>query len=219
MTRIDLAGKIDLTLLNPVATERDIGALVSDGFKYPFASVCVPPCHVKLAAGLIKGRPLKITTVVGFPLGFSSTDVKVFESAGALKDGASEIDMVMNISLFKSGRVAAVEEEVRRIVKEASGATVKVIIESCYLTDDEKDIAAELSINAGAKFIKTSTGFGPGGATEHDVRLLGRIAGGRIKVKASGGIKTTEDALKMLSAGADRLGTSSGVGIVEGLKL
>lgn len=218
MTKIELAGKIDLTLLTPVATERDIERLITEAFRYPFASVCVPPCHVGFAAGLIKGTPLGITTVVGFPLGFLSADVKVFEAAAALRDGASEIDMVMNISIFKSGRAPAVEDEIRRVVTEASGATVKVIIEACYLTDAEKEAATELSISAGASFVKTSTGFGPGGATEDDVRLLGSVARGRIKVKASGGIRTTEDALKMLSAGADRLGASSGVAIVEGLK-
>ncbi|MBI5588377.1 MAG: deoxyribose-phosphate aldolase [Deltaproteobacteria bacterium] len=218
MTKEELAGKIDLTLLRPEAREKEIEALVSDGLKYPFASVCVPPCHVPFAKSLIRGNPLKITTVTGFPLGFSSPNAKLFESVEAFGAGASEIDTVINISLLRSGRASVVEKEIRQIVKTLSGAVIKVIIEACYLTDEEKKLALNLSINAGAHFVKTSTGFGPGGAKAEDIRLLSGAAKGRILIKASGGIKTTEDALKMIGAGADRIGTSSGVGIVEGLK-
>ena len=218
MTKEELAGRIDLTLLRPEATEMDIDALVRDGLKYPFASVCVPPCHVGLAKSLIKENPLKITTVTGFPLGFSSPNAKLFEAVEAFGAGASEIDTVINISLLRSGRTSAVEKEIRQIVKTLPCAVIKVIIETCYLTDEEKKLALNLSINAGARFVKTSTGFGPGGARAEDIRLLSDSALGRILIKASGGIKTTEDALKMVEAGAERIGTSSGAGIIEGLK-
>lgn len=217
MTRADLAGKIDLTLLSPVATERDIASLAADGLKYPFASVCVPPCHVALARSIIRDNPLRITAVAGFPLGFSSPDSKLFESVEAFGAGASEIDMVMNVSMLKSGRTSAVEKEIRRVVEALPGAVIKVIIEACYLTDEEKRAALELSVNAGARFVKTSTGWGPGGARVEDIRLLHDAARGRILLKASGGIKTTGDALEIIGAGADRVGSSSGVAIVEGL--
>ncbi|MBI5468165.1 MAG: deoxyribose-phosphate aldolase [Deltaproteobacteria bacterium] len=216
MTRAELAGKIDLTLLSPVATELNIASLVADGLNYRFASVCVPPCHVALARSIIRDNPLKITAVTGFPLGFSSADSKLFESVEAAGCGASEIDMVMNVSLFKSGRTSAVEKEIRRVVEALPGAVIKVIIEACYLTDQEKRLALELSVNAGARFVKTSTGWGPGGARVEDIRLLHDAAQGRILLKASGGIKTTGDALEMIGAGADRVGSSSGVAIVEG---
>jgi deoxyribose-phosphate aldolase len=217
MTRIELASRIDLTLLKPDTVERDIVALVTDGLRYPFATVCVPPCHVGLAVRLIGQGPIKVSTVTGFPLGYSTTRSKVFESAEACEAGASEIDTVMNISLFKSGKFNAVESELRSIVAAAAGAAVKVIIEACYLTDDEKRLALNIAINAGARFVKTSTGWGKGGATVEDIRLLHDEARGRIDIKASGGIKTTEDALRMIEAGAERVGASSGIAIVEGL--
>lgn len=218
MTGRELAGKIDLTLLRPDATEREIALIAADGLKYPFASVCVPPCHVPLVARVIGAGPLKITAVTGFPLGFSSAASKLFEAVEAAGLGASEIDMVMNVSMLKSGNAPAVEEEIRRIVAALPGTVVKVIIEAYYLTDGEKRLALELSVNAGARFVKTSTGYGPGGANAGDVRLLHEAARGRILIKASGGIKTTGDALEMIEAGAGRIGSSSGVAIVEGLR-
>ena len=218
MTRAELAGRIDLTLLRPEATEREIELITADGLKYPFASVCVPPCHVALARSVIGAGPLKVTAVAGFPLGFSTPASKLAESLDAAGNGASEIDMVMNISLLKSGRASAVEDEIRLVVEALPKTVVKVIIEACYLSDEEKLLALELSVNAGARFVKTSTGYGPGGARAGDVRLLSSAARGRILVKASGGIKTTRDAIEMLTAGAERIGSSTGLAIVEGLE-
>jgi len=218
MTRNELAGKIDLTLLKPDATERDIELLVDEGLKHPFASVCVPPCHVALARRAIGAAPLKITAVAGFPLGFSSASSKLYESVEAVSLGASEIDLVMNISLLKSGRTLAVTDEIRQAVQALPGAVIKVIIEACYLTEAQKRLAVEVSVDAGAAFVKTSTGYGPGGADVSDIRLLKDAAAGRIRIKAAGGIKTTSQTLAMLSAGADRVGSSSGAAIVEGLE-
>ncbi len=217
MTRGELAAKIDLTLLRPEATESEIARVAADGLKYPFASVCVPPCHVALAKSVIGAGPLRITAVTGFPLGFSTTASKLAESVEAAGNGASEIDMVMNISMLKSGRASAVEEEIRLVAEALPETVVKVIIEACYLSDEEKLLALELSVNAGARFVKTSTGYGPGGAKPSDVMLLTRAARGRILIKASGGIKTTNDAVGMLTAGAARIGSSAGLAIVEGL--
>lgn len=216
MTREQLAGRIDLTLLRPDAGKKEIEEFVKRALKYPFASVCVPPCHVGLAAGVLKGA-IKVCTVAGFPLGYSSPGVKLNEARSAHLAGASEIDVVMNLSLFKSNDPFA-KEEVSEIVRELPGCLVKVIIETCYLTDEEKVRACRLAMQTGARFVKTSTGFGPGGATVSDVRLLAGTAQGWIKVKASAGIKSLDDALKMLIAGAERLGTSSGIKIVEELK-
>jgi deoxyribose-phosphate aldolase len=177
---------------------------------------------VSLAAGLVKGSPIKVGTVVGFPLGYQTSSVKLFEAKEALEAGAGEIDMVMNISRFtvmdrKSGDINLVEDEISTITSSLPETVVKVIIETCYLTDEEKVSACGLVIRGGANFVKTSTGFGPGGATEEDVRLLVKAAAGRIKVKASGGIKTLDRALKMIHAGAERIGTSTGIEIVEEL--
>lgn len=218
MTKGELAGKIDLTLLRPEAAESEIARVAADGLKYPFASVCVPPCHVALAKSVIGNGPLRITTVTGFPLGFSTTASKLAESVEAAGNGASEIDMVMNISMMKSGRSSAVEDEIRMVVEALPETVVKVIIEACYLSDEEKLLALELSVNAGARFVKTSTGYGPAGAKSSDVRLLTQAARGRILVKASGGIKSTRDAVGMLDAGAARVGTSAGLAIVEGFE-
>ncbi|MBI5599785.1 MAG: deoxyribose-phosphate aldolase [Deltaproteobacteria bacterium] len=210
-----LAGKIDLTLLKPDATRKDVEGFIRKALAYPFATVCVPPSYVFLASSLLKGSRLKVSTVVGFPLGYQTTKVKAFEAKEAVEHGGAEIDMVMNISAFKSGDFQAVEEEIAAIVAEAPLAAVKVIIEACCLTDEEKVKALDIAVNAGARFVKTSTGFAFGGATINDVRLLKDAAQGRIQIKAAGGIKTLGAALDMISAGADRIGTSSGVEIVE----
>ena len=210
-----LAGYIDLTLLKPQATTKDIEALIRETQKYPFASVCIPPCYISLAAKILKGYPTKVGMVVGFPFGYQTTSVKLYEAREAVEAGAEEIDMVMNISAFKSGEIAKVQDEISKIVLSLSGIVVKVIIETCYLTDEEKVRACELVINGKAGFVKTSTGFGPGGATVADVELLVKTAKERIKVKASGGIKNLDETLKMIDAGADRIGTSAGVEIME----
>jgi deoxyribose-phosphate aldolase len=213
----DLARLIDLTLLRPDRTEKGLEGLILKAVGYPFASVFVPPCHVALAAGLLKGSPIKAGTVVGFPLGYQTTGVKLHEAIEAVEAGAGEIDMLMNISRFKSGEDKTVEDEIASIVTALPGTAVKVIIETSYLTDEEKARACGLTVRGGADFVKTSTGFGPAGAKDRDVRLLVKAAAGRIKVKASGGIRTLEDTLKMIKAGAERIGTSSGIAIVEEL--
>lgn len=215
MTVDELAGYIDLSLLRPDAGIKEIQGLIIDAQRYPFASVCIPPCHVRLAARMLGESPVKVGTVIGFPFGYQSTEAKIHEACDAVEAGAEEIDMVMNISMFKSGEIAYVRDEISEIVSALSGVTVKVIIETCYLTDEEKVRACELVINGGADYVKTSTGFGPGGATVEDIRLLKETASGRIRVKASGGIKTLDDALRMIDAGASRIGTSSGGRIVE----
>ena len=214
MTPDELASCIDLTLLNPAASCADIKKSIRDSLKYPFASLCIPPSYVRLAADTLKGRR-RIGTVVGFPFGYQSRPVKLYEAMDAVKSGADELDVVMNLSLFKSGEYEPVLDEIASIVRLNKDTTTKLIIETCYLTDKEKILACELAIKSGAHFVKTSTGFGPGGATIDDVALLAGNAKGRIKVKASGGIKDLNTALAMLNAGASRIGTSSGIKIME----
>lgn len=215
MTPEALAGAIDLTLLKPDCAAKDIEALAASAKRFPFAALCVPPCHVALAARLVKGSAVKVATVAGFPLGYQARGIKLAEAVQSAGEGADEIDMVMNVSLFKSGRHAEAEEEIASMVKALPGKTVKVIIETCFLNLREKLEALEICVNGGAHFVKTSTGFGPSGATVEDVRMLKEAARGRLKVKASGGIKGLGDALAMIGAGANRLGTSAGVSIVE----
>ncbi|MBI3582319.1 MAG: deoxyribose-phosphate aldolase [Nitrospinae bacterium] len=214
-TADELAGYIDLTLLKPQATVKDIEALVSKAQKYPFASVCIPPCHVERAVEMLKGSHTKVGTVIGFPLGYQTTSVKLYEAREAVESGADEIDIVINISRFKSGELSMVQDEISEIVSALPKIVVKVIIETCYLTNEEKIKACELAIKSKADFVKTSTGFGPGGAIVDDVKLLLNTAQERIKVKASGGIKTLDGTLKMIDAGANRIGTSAGMEIVE----
>jgi len=217
MTREELAGKIDLTILSPLAGRTNIEELADRAVVYPFATLCVPPCHVGLAARLLIKTPIKVSTVAGFPLGYDRTDVKIMSALKAVEDGAAEVDMVMNQSAFHGGEYASVEDEISALVSAIPDTRVKVIIETCYLDDKQKARALEIIINAGAHFIKTSTGFGKAGAAVADVRLLSRLAGGRAGVKAAGGIKTLEEAMTMLKAGATRLGTSSGMEIVGAL--
>ncbi len=215
MTSEQLAEYIDLTLLKPQATMKDIEALIHEAQKYPFASVCIPPCHIRKAAEILKGSHTKVGTVIGFPLGYQTTSVKVYEAREAVEAGAKEIDMVMNISSFKSGEMTMVQDEISSIVSSLTKITVKIIIETCYLTNEEKIKACEMTIKSKADFVKTSTGFGPDGATIEDVILLVKTAEGRINVKASGGIKTLDGTLKMIDAGAMRIGTSAGMAIIE----
>lgn len=215
----ELAALIDHTLLKPDATETMVRRLCAEARQYGFAAVCVNPVYVKLAAEELKGSPVRVATVVGFPLGATFTEVKVRETALAVAAGAAEIDMVIDLGALKDGRLRRVEEDVAAVVREAAagGATVKAILETTLLTEEEKVTAARLAVAAGAAFVKTSTGFGPGGATVEDVRLLKQTVGDKAGVKASGGIRTAEAALAMVAAGASRIGTSAGVAIMEGL--
>ena len=213
--RKNIAAIIDHTLLKADATEKDILKCCEEGKKYGFASVCIQPCYVKLAAEALKGSGVKVATVVGFPLGANLTSVKAFEAARAVEDGADELDMVLNIGALKQGNAKYVEEDIKAVVKAADGAVVKVILETCYLTDEEKVLACKLSKNAGAHFVKTSTGLAGGGATVEDVALMRRTVGQDLGVKAAGGIRTLESFKAMVDAGANRIGTSNGVKILE----
>lgn len=213
----DLAKLIDHTLLKAEATSDQIAQLCFEAKKFNFASVCVNPTNVKLCADLLKGTPVKVCTVIGFPLGATAPEVKVFETENAIKEGALEIDMVINIGALKARDLELVARDIRGIVRasHAAGAIVKVIIEAALLTEEEKVIACLLSKEAGADFVKTSTGFSTGGATVEDVALMRRVVGPEIGVKAAGGIRTREDVEKMVKAGATRIGASAGVKIVQ----
>ena len=215
---VDLARTIDHTLLKPDATQDQIAQLCYEARKYSFASVCVNPTWVELCAQLLKGSPVKVCTVIGFPLGATDPDVKAFETQTAMQKGASEIDMVINIGALKARDLELVAKDIRGVVApaHAGGAIVKVIIEAVLLTDEEKTIACLLSKEAGADFVKTSTGFASGGATVHDVALMRQTVGPEMGVKAAGGVRTYEDAENMLKAGATRIGASAGVKIIQG---
>lgn len=214
---LNLASMIDHTLLKPDATPDQIAQLCFEARKYNFASVCVNPTHVALCSQLLKGSPVKVCTVIGFPLGATSTEVKVFETKQAIQNGASEIDMVINIGALKARDLELVARDIRSVVETShnAGAIVKVIIEAALLTDEEKTIACLISKEVGADFVKTSTGFASGGATVEDVALMRRVVGPDIGVKAAGGIRTREDAENMVKAGATRIGASAGVKIVQ----
>ncbi len=213
-----LSHLIDHTLLKPDATHDEIAQLCYEARKHGFASVCVNPSHVKLCADLLKGSDVLTCTVVGFPLGATSTEAKTFEAQKAVRDGAKEVDMVINVGALKSRDYELVEHDIASVATavHAGGAILKVIVEAALLTDDEKVAASQLAKVAGADFVKTSTGFGPGGATAEDVSLMRRVVGPKIGVKASGGIRTRADVQKMVEAGATRIGASASVKIVEG---
>jgi len=210
---------IDHTLLLPDATSADFERHFAEAIEHSFFAVCIPPFFVPLAAKALKKTPVKICTVVGFANGYNMAATKVFETKHAFIQGAHEIDMVINIAALKSGDHAAVLDDIRSVVRAAHGHTVKVIIETYYLTREEKIAACELSMKAGAHFVKTSTGFAKGGATPEDVALMAQIVGGKLGVKASGGIHDRATAEKMISLGATRIGTSHGVSIVTGQSL
>jgi deoxyribose-phosphate aldolase len=214
----DLAKTIDHTLLKPDATQDQIAQLCYEARKYGFASVCINPTWVELCAQLLKGSPVKVCTVIGFPLGATAPEVKAFETQTAIRQGASEIDMVINIGALKARDLEQVAKDIRGVVAtaHAQGAIVKVIIEAVLLTDEEKTIACLLSKEAGADFVKTSTGFASGGATVHDVALMRKAVGPEMGVKAAGGVRTYEDAENMIKAGATRIGASAGVKIIQG---
>lgn len=216
MVKQTLSSIIDHTLLKPDATESQIITLCEEALIHQFASVCINPAYVSLAAKQLKGSNVKVCTVVGFPLGSTTTQIKVAETEESIRNGASEIDMVINIGNLKSGKFELVRDDIESVVRKAQDrAEVKVIIETCLLTQQEKELACQISKQAGAHFVKTSTGFSAGGATVSDVELMRRIVGQDVGVKASGGIKDYATALAMLHAGANRLGTSSGVKIVN----
>ena len=207
---------IDHTLLKPDASWKDIENLINQAKKYQFASVCVNPTWVKQAAQALVDSPVKVCTVVGFPLGATTSVVKAFETKEAIQNGADEIDMVINIGALKSGNLQAVEDDIRAVVDASGQKVVKVIIETCLLTDDQKVEACQLAKLAGADFVKTSTGFSTGGATIEDVQLMREVVGPLMGVKAAGGTRSYQDALAFIEAGANRIGTSSGVAIMEG---
>jgi len=218
MTAEELASFIDHTLLRPDTTDGEVERFVTEARDYPFASLCLPPVHLARAVQLLKGRAMALSSVVGFPHGYQSTSVKVFEAEEIIGAGGDEIDMVMNIGAFKSVNYRLVADEIAAVVAACRGKIVKVIIEAPLLTDGEKRTACNLVSESGAHFVKTATGFSGGGATVADVLLLTGSAAGRIQVKASGGIRDLDAALAMIGAGASRIGTSGGVGIVEELR-
>ncbi len=213
-----LAHMIDHTILKPDATQDQIAQLCYEARKHGFASVCVNPTNVKLCAQLLEGSDVLVCAVVGFPLGATPTEVKVFEAQQAIRDGATEVDMVINIGGLKSRDYELVERDIASIARacHAGNAILKVIIEAALLTDEEKVVACQLAKVAGADFVKTSTGFGPGGATVEDVALMRRVVGPTMGVKAAGGIRTFETAQQMIAAGASRIGASASVKIVQG---
>ena len=207
---------IDHTLLKAYASKEEITKLCAEAYKYNFASVCVNPGYVALARKLLNGSDVKVCTVIGFPLGQNTKEVKAYETVDAIANGADEVDMVINVGAVKSNDWDYVYEDIKAVVDAANGVLVKVIIETCYLTDEEKVKVCELSKKAGADFVKTSTGFGTGGATAEDVALMRKTVGPDMGVKASGGVRNKEDFEKMIKAGANRIGCSAGVAIMEG---
>lgn len=217
MNPAELARRIDHTLLKPEATPAEIQKLCEEALRFQFASVCVNPCYTAQAAEFLRGSPVRACVVVGFPLGATLASVKAFESSEAIRLGAREIDMVVNLGALKAGDGAVVEADIRAVVEACrrGDAICKAIIETGLLTAGEKIRACHAAMNSGADFVKTSTGFGHGGATVEDVRLIRSVVGEQLGVKASGGIRTLEDCRRMLGAGATRIGTSSGVAIME----
>ena len=214
----NVARMIDHTLLKADATKDQIEKICAEAKEYNFASVCVNPAWVKLSSDLLNGTEVKVCTVIGFPLGASTPATKAYETKNAIENGATEVDMVINIGALKGGDNELVERDIRAVVDAAKGkALTKVIIETCLLTEEEKVRACELSVKAGADFVKTSTGFSTGGATAEDIALMRKTVGPEIGVKASGGVRSAEDAQKMIDAGATRIGASSGAAIVNGL--
>ncbi len=207
---------IDHTLLAADADEKRIEKLCEEAKEYDFASVCVNSCWVGRCADLLKDTDVNVCTVVGFPLGAMATESKAFEAHKAVLDGADEIDMVLNVGYMKSGMLDAAEEDIRKVKEACGGKLLKVILETCLLTDDEKVAACQLAEKAGADYVKTSTGFSKGGATVHDVELMRKTVGDRLGVKASGGIRDASSAAAMIKAGASRLGCSAGIAIMNG---
>jgi len=222
MNKEMISKMIDHTILKADASNDEIINLCNEAKENNFASVCINPFHIKKAYEILKDTDVKVCTVIGFPLGANSTDVKCFETTSAIKDGATEVDMVINIGAVKFGDYALVESDVQAVVDTAKAidknVVVKVIIETCLLNQEQKEKVITLLLNTGADFVKTSTGFSTGGATIEDVALMKSIVGDKMLVKASGGVKDFETLLKMKDAGASRIGTSNGIAIVAGVK-
>lgn len=212
----NIPSMIDHTLLKADATNEMIAKLCNEAKEYNFKAVCVNPTHIEYCVNLLKNSNVKVATVIGFPLGANTKEVKAFETKDAINKGAEEVDMVINIGALKDKDYKKVKEDIEAVVNAAEGkALVKVIIETCLLTDEEKVKACELSMEAGANFVKTSTGFSIGGATVHDVKLMKSVVGDKLEVKASGGVRDLQTAIEMIEAGATRLGTSSGVTLAQ----
>lgn len=216
---MDINKYIDHTTLKAMAQKEEIKKLCDEAKEYKFYSVCVNGSNVAYAYEQVKDSDVKVAAVVGFPLGAMSMEAKIFESKKAIEDGASEIDMVINIGALKDKDYDYVEKEISEIKKEIGNNILKVIIETCYLTDDEKIKACELSVASKADFVKTSTGFGTGGATFEDVKLMKEVVGNKAQVKASGGVKNFKTVKKYIELGATRLGTSSGIEIIKGIEI
>ena len=213
---MNYAKMIDHTLLKTDATKNDLDKLLSEAKEYNFMSVCVSPIWVSYASEQLKDTAVKVCTVIGFPQGATPTAVKAFETKNAIENGATEVDMVIPVGFLKDKNYEAVENDIKAVVDEAKGkALTKVIIETCLLTDEEKVMACKLAKKAGADYVKTSTGFSTGGATAEDIKLMRETVGEDMGVKASGGVRTREDADKMIASGASRIGTSNGVAIVK----
>ena len=219
MNKKDLARMIDHTILKADATEMEVEKLCTEALEYNFASVCINPSMVEKAANMLKGSDVKVCTVIGFPLGATTTEVKAFETEDVIKKGATEVDMVINIGKLKEGNIEYVKKDIEAVVNAAKGkALTKVIIETFLLTDEEKVTACKLSKEAGADFVKTSTGFSTGGATASDIKLMRETVGPDLGVKASGGVRSLEDAMAMIENGATRIGASASIAICEGTK-
>lgn len=219
MDKKQLARMIDHTILKPEATREAVTIICKEALEYNFASVCINPANIELAAELLKGSEVKVCTVIGFPLGASTKEVKAFETKDAIEKGAQEVDMVINIGKLKDKDYNYVKEDIKAVVNEAKGkATTKVIIETCLLTEEEKVMACKLAKESGADFVKTSTGFSTGGATPEDIKLMRQTVGTELGVKASGGVRSLEDAMIVIENGATRIGASASIAICEGQK-
>ncbi|MEG1411023.1 MAG: deoxyribose-phosphate aldolase [Terrisporobacter sp.] len=215
----NIANMIDHTVLKAFSTKEDVIKVCKEAKEYGFFSVCINPTHIELAKKELEGSNVKVCTVIGFPLGANTSEVKAFETKDAIKKGAHEVDMVINIGALKDKNYELVYEDIKAVVDAANKqALVKVIIETCYLTDEEKKIACELSVKAGTDYVKTSTGFGTGGSTPEDIKLMRNVVGANIGVKASGGVRTTDNAIKVMEAGASRIGASASISIATGEK-
>lgn len=215
----NIAKMIDHTVLKAFSSREDVIKVCNEAKEYGFFSVCINPTHIELAKKELEGSDVKVCTVIGFPLGANTSEVKAFETKDAISKGAHEVDMVINIGALKDKNYDLVYNDIKAVVDAANKeALVKVIIETCYLTDEEKKIACELSVKAGADYVKTSTGFGTGGSTPEDIKLMRDVVGQNVGVKASGGVRTTEDAINVIEAGASRIGASASISIATGEK-
>jgi len=215
----DIANMIDHTVLKAFSSKEDVIKVCKEAKEHGFFSVCINPTHIELAKQELQGSKVKVCTVIGFPLGANTSEVKAFETKDSIAKGAHEVDMVINIGALKDKNYDLVYKDIKAVVDAANKeALVKVIIETCYLTDEEKKIACELSVKAGADYVKTSTGFGTGGSTPEDIKLMRDVVGPNVGVKASGGVRTTEDAIKVIDAGASRIGASASISIATGEK-